>query len=127
MQKVSFCITALTPEDAVEAAGDPGPMRAVPEDAVAALAHKELLVVAGHAGRNPVRDRAGRHDPELPVALHAAALPAREGEMFDDHPELLLEREVRDPQELHAPVAHGSAFEEPAVAGQEDAPLLHRL
>src|SRR3712207_5956576 len=42
-------------------------------------------------------------------------------------PELLLEREVWNPEEPHAPISHRLAFEEAAIARQEHAPLFERL
>ena len=102
-------------------------MRAVPEDAPAALAKKELIVVPDHTVRDQASDRPGRHDLQLPVALHAAGLAPREGETRYHEAELHLEREIRNLHEPQAPVAYRLAFEEAAVARQEDSPLFERL
>src|SRR5215212_1403919 len=114
-------------EDPFEAAGDPLPVRAVPEDAPAAPAQKELLVVPNHAWRNPVRDRSWRHGRELSVALHTTRRATGEREAIHHEPALLLEREVRYLHEPHAPVAYRPVFQEAAIARQEHAPLFERL
>src|SRR3712207_4728430 len=88
-------ILVFPAEDPTQAATDPVPVRAAPEDTSAALTEEEFFVVSDQARRNPAPHRAWRHDIELSVALHAAGLSSAELEAFSNEPELLLEREVR--------------------------------
>src|SRR4051794_24511530 len=96
----------------------------MPEDAPAPLAAEEAPVVPDHSRRNLPRHDIGRHDPMLPVALHAARQTPLEVEATCHHTKLVLHGEVRHHEERHPLVPYRLAFEETPIAGQEHAPLV---
>src|SRR3712207_1863702 len=61
-------VRCQSPEDPTQAATDPVPVRAVPEDTAAAPAAEELFVVLDHPLWDPARHCARRYDLQLAVA-----------------------------------------------------------